>query len=744
MSSINSIRDTFFEECEDLLEAVHDGLAEIADGDDDSETINAVFRAVHSIKGGAGAFGLDELVNFAHRFETVLDEVRNGRLEPDAEAIGLFQRSGDMLSDIIEAARNNTPSDIAAADANIAALNSLLGFEEEQDENEAVEFEFEALSIDLGPEVDDAAPKHQFRIEFRPHRDLFTNGHEPLVLIALLDELGDLDVNVDLSELPELDALEWEDPHIQWDLTLHTEKTISAVREVFEFVDGLCDLTISEIVDEDGAAGPASDGGTGSGDLPDDLVPSAADSSGTGRRLNLGLAAEPAQPETAPPPAAPDAAAPAAETADVPPASQSSAAARKDDKSRASRATLRVDLERVDRLINTVGELIINQAMIAQRIEESGLSQGSEINVDLEDYKQLAREIQEGVMAIRAQPVKPLFQRMSRIVRESCDATGKKAQLVTDGEATEVDKTVIERLSDPLTHMIRNAIDHGLEDPKRRAEVGKSPVGVIRLSAVHRSGSVLIEIADDGAGLDRERIRKTAVEKGLISKDADLSNSDVDNLLFMPGFSTADKVSNLSGRGVGMDVVKNAITSLGGRVSISTVPGKGTTFSIYLPLTLAVMDGMIINVAGQTMVAPISSILETIRPSDSDLEAFGADGQLLSIRGTYVPIVDVAASLGLHRRASRSAEQVLLLVETENQSQCALSVDGISDQRQVVIKGLDGVCGKLPGVSAATILGDGKIALILDTDAIAAECAANRQIISETQFEGGSTHAAAG
>jgi len=378
-----------------------------------------------------------------------------------------------------------------------------------------------------------------------------------------------------------------------------------------------------------------------------------------------------------------------------------------------------VELDRVDRLINAVGELIINQAMIAQRVNEMPVTTDSEVVTYVEDYRLLARDIQEAVMAIRAQPVKPLFQRMSRIVREAADATGKSAQLLAFGEEIEVDKTVIERLADPLTHMIRNAVDHGLESPEDRIKAGKEACGTIRLSAAHRSGRVIISIKDDGAGLNRPKILKIAKDKGLVPQDADLAEADIDSLLFQPGFSTAQKVSNLSGRGVGLDVVRTAVMALGGRVAISSVPGQGTEFTISLPLTLAVMDGMVVSVRGQTMIAPISSIVETIRPATSEVHNVGPNSKYLSIRGEFIPIIDVASSLGIAPNTAPSEPPLLLLVESENQSQCALIVDEVHDQRQVVIKGLEHNYRSVQGVSAATVLGNGQIALILDLDAIA-------------------------
>jgi len=276
--------------------------------------------------------------------------------------------------------------------------------------------------------------------------------------------------------------------------------------------------------------------------------------------------------------------------------------------------TIRVDLDRVDRLINAVGELVIQQAMLSQRVLESGLARSSNVALGLEDLELLTREIQDSVMAIRAQPVKSVFQRMPRLAREVADMTGKKIKLVMEGEGTEVDKTVIERLTDPITHMLRNAIDHGVEMPDDRVAAGKSPEGLVRLRALHRGGRIVIELQDDGRGINRPRVKGIAVERGLIAEDAVLTDEEIDNLIFLPGFSTADVVSDISGRGVGMDVVRRSIHGLGGRISISSEPGKGSKFTMSLPLTLAVLDGMVVTSAEQTLVAPLSAIVESLTP----------------------------------------------------------------------------------------------------------------------------------
>lgn len=691
----NSIRDTFFEECEELLEALVEGLSQMEEAPEDMEVVNAVFRSVHSIKGGAGAFALDRLVAFAHTFETVMDMVRDRKLTVDEKLMSLFHRSGDQLSDLVASARDETDLDPTAETGLIKELEGYLG-----DSGAEEEFTFDALTLDFeGPVVDvpgladsdaDSAPGMRvFTIRFKPTRALYENGHEPLLIFDALAELGDLKVEADISELPDFDSFDPSDAVLSWSLSLTSSESETTLHEVFEFVEGLCALDVS--VDESAVVTEVAE-------------PAAV--------------AAPATEPAAPPPdiAEPEpeagAAAPATASTPAQSAAAQSAAAKE---ARGPKPTLRVDLDRVDRLINTVGELIINQAMVSQRIEELDLPTVAHLTNELEAYKLLARDIQEGVMAIRAQPVKPLFQRMSRIVREASDATGKKAKLVTVGDSTEVDKTVIERLADPLTHMIRNAVDHGLEKPEVRDAAGKDTIGTIRLSAAHRSGSVFIEISDDGAGLNRERILAKAIEKNLVAPEAELSDPEIDNLLFLPGFSTAGQVSNLSGRGVGMDVVKNAVQALGGRVSIQSVPGKGTTFSIILPLTLAVMDGFVISVAKETMVIPIASILETIRPNPRDIHIVGTDSEVVSVRGSYVPIVDVADSLGLDG-ADRSGTGILLLVSTEIQGLTALRVTAIHDQRQVVIKSLESNYAAIPGVSAATILGDGKIALILDPE----------------------------
>jgi two-component system chemotaxis sensor kinase CheA len=365
-----------------------------------------------------------------------------------------------------------------------------------------------------------------------------------------------------------------------------------------------------------------------------------------------------------------------------------------------------------------VGELVITEAMLSQRVLEAGLARTSAVAMALEELEALTREIQDSVMAIRAQPVRSVFQRMPRLVRELAIHTGKQVRLIMEGEGTEVDKTVIERISDPLTHMIRNAIDHGLESPAARVAAGKPAEGLVRLTALHRSGRIVIEVADDGAGIHRARVRAKAIERGLIGAEVQLTDEEIDNLIFLPGFSTAETISDISGRGVGMDVVRRSVQAMGGRITITSRPGQGSTFTLSLPLTLAVLDGMVVKTSAQTLIIPLGAVLETLRPNTADIYPLDNRNSVLALRGGYVPIVDVAEVLEFGQRSSEPEQSVALLVESEGGSRAILLVDEIQGQRQVVIKSIEANYRAVYGIAAATVMGDGHVALILDVDAI--------------------------
>ena len=733
---MNEIKEIFFQECEEQLAELESGLLKLNDGDRDPETVNAVFRAVHSIKGGAGAFGLDDLVSFAHVFETTLDCVRSNKLEPTQDVLKVMLKSADVLADLTNAARDGGSVDESRSRTLIRELEALAHGEAPAAaeaptpkpvapapapvaEKPPVNDEgFQPIPFSFG-DFDEEPAGHYVptvQVDFKPKKDLYAKGNEAVLLLRDVSRLGEMSVYCDMDSLPPLDKMNPEEAYFSWKLSVTTEKGEDGVRSVFEFAEWDCDLDIRTI--EEDVAGETAD----AEELPMQPVPfdlsmldegTSGASAGEEQVTENPVAAAVAAAETASKVA--QVAGRAAENAKAAAASAAQAS-----QAAAAGQTIRVDLDRVDRLINLVGELVINQAMLSQSVVENDTNGTSSINMGLEELQQLTREIQDSVMAIRAQPVKPVFQRMARTVREIADITGKSVRLITEGENTEVDKTVIDKLAEPLTHMIRNAVDHGLEMPETREALGKNPEGTVRLTAKHRSGRIVIELADDGAGINREKVRQKAIDNDLIAADANLSDEEIDNLIFHAGFSTADKVSDLSGRGVGMDVVKRSIQALGGRISISSKPGQGSVFTMSLPLTLAVLDGMVVTVAGQTLVVPLTAIVETLQPEASAIHSFGASQRLISIRNSFCPLVDVGRILNFRGTQANPMDGVALLVESEGGGQRALMVDAIQGQRQVVIKSLEANYTHVPGIAAATILGDGRVALILDVDAVVA------------------------
>ncbi|MFC3078464.1 chemotaxis protein CheA [Phenylobacterium terrae] len=746
MDPFESIKATFFQECEELLTDLESGLLAMERGEKDSETINAVFRAVHSVKGGAGAFGLEELIRFAHVFETALDLIRSDKIEPTDEVVKILLRANDVLADHVQAARSDGAVEHSRSAAMLDELQSLIGADaaaalEGGDEDED-DFGFTPVQM-VVEDADEAAPEPAapeaavpgeriWRIEFQPKAEMYAKANEAGLVLRELARLGRIEVELDGAEVPPLDQMMAEHAYLRWNIKLVTDQDEAAIRDVFEFVEDDCILTMVEegagggFEDEPPAVVPAQDdfdpaallarltGEPAAAEAPAETPPApeaapAADSEAMDVAGLIALAQKASTGvEQAPEPA------PKAETKPVQSAPSAPAAA----SAAAPAPTIRVDLDRVDRLINAVGELVIQQAMLSQRVIESGLARSSAVALGLEDLELLTREIQDSVMAIRAQPVKSVFQRMPRLVREAADMTGKKVRLVMEGENTEVDKTVIERLSDPITHMLRNAIDHGLEPPDEREMEGKPPEGTVRLAALHRGGRIVIEVSDDGRGINRERVRNIAVSKGLIAEDAVLTEDETDNLIFLPGFSTAETISDLSGRGVGMDVVKRSVLALGGRISISSEPGKGSKFTMSLPLTLAVLDGMVVTSAEQTLVAPLSNIVESLTPKAEEVHYIGGQDAVIRIRDTFVPLIDVGRALGFRDAPLNAADSVAILVESEGGGKAALLVDAIQGQRQVVIKSLEANYQHVDGVAAATILGDGRVALILDVDAL--------------------------
>jgi two-component system, chemotaxis family, sensor kinase CheA len=681
------IREVFFQECEEQLGELENGLLRMEAGTKDAETVNAVFRAVHSIKGGAGIFALDGLVRFAHVFETSLDAIRSGQLNAEPNVMALLLRAADALMDLVRAARKGEAVAETRTQGLVAEFNALAAG------GDAAPAAAAAPSAPLPvPEpaaVAPDAPKRCWIVRLTPNASLYLKANEVALLLRELRRLGEAEVEIDTSLLPGLADLDPEGAYLIWTVTLTTERDADAIREIFEFVEDDCELEIFERPDFSffGMEDP----------LPE--APAAEPQP----------AAEPAATRAEPPPREAEA------SAIIHPVDVMAAQA---EISSTVSTTIRVDLDRVDRMIDLVGELVITEAMLNQRVLEAGLARTSAVAMALKELEALTREIQDSVMAIRAQPVRSVFQRMPRLVRELAIQTGKQVRLIMEGEGTEVDKTVVERISDPLTHMIRNAIDHGLESPEARQAAGKPAEGLVRLTALHRSGRIVIEVADDGAGINRARVRAKAIERGLIGANAQLTDDEIDNLIFLPGFSTAAKISDISGRGVGMDVVRRSVQAMGGRISIASRPGEGSTFTLSLPLTLAVLDGMVVKTSGQTLIIPLGAVLETLRPNTTDIYPLDSRNSVLALRGGYVPIVDIAEVLEFGQGRGEPEQSVALLVESEGGSRAILLVDEIQGQRQVVIKSIEANYRAVHGIAAATVMGDGHVALILDVDTI--------------------------
>lgn len=750
---MNEIKEIFFQECEEQLAELESGLLKMNDGDRDPETVNAVFRAVHSIKGGAGAFGLDDLVAFAHVFETTLDCVRSNKLDPGPEVLKTMLKSADVLADLTAASRDGGTVDPSRTSVLVKELEALASGQvpapsadappapapvaaapapapvKPTDESgfQPIPFSFDEFSGDEAAEPE-LIEVPLCDVTFKPRPELYSKGNEAALLLRDLSRIGEMSIYCDMDALPPLDQMDPEGAYFFWKITIRTDKGEEGVRSVFEFAEWDCDLEIKvhETAGEDDEELPMQPVPFDLSVLDDEHDDADVheedhhdDAAAIIEAAKVASAVVSATAVASQQPVAPAASAAAAKPAAAP-AAAAAAAAAETSGATAATPTIRVDLDRVDRLINLVGELVINQAMLSQSVIANETSGATTINTGLEELQQLTREIQDSVMAIRAQPVKPVFQRMSRIVREVADMVGKSVRLVTEGENTEVDKTVIDKLAEPLTHMIRNAVDHGLEMPEKRASLGKNPEGTVKLSAKHRSGRIVIELSDDGAGINREKVRQKAIDNDLITSETNLSDEEIDNLIFHPGFSTADKITDVSGRGVGMDVVKRSIQALGGRINISSRPGQGSVFTMSLPLTLAVLDGMVVTVAGQTLVVPLTAIVETLQPEASAIHSFGANQRLISIRDSFCPLVDVGRILNFRAVQANPTDGVALLVESESGGQRALMVDAIQGQRQVVIKSLEANYTHVPGIAAATILGDGRVALILDVDAVVA------------------------
>ena len=693
---LTEVRELFFEESFENLDMMESNLLDLEVGRIDKELINGIFRAAHSIKGGAGIFSFEHIVNFAHAAETLLDEMRNGEHIVTQSLIDLLLRSGDVLRMMLSALQENTDYDIQEAQACQDELQSAL-----KDSMENPFADIDVADMLAAPVTKPAtsekppssATNKGWRIVFKPDLSMLKTGNDPINLFRELASNGELEVKVDTSQIPAFAELDPQACYLNWELTLLADTERAAIDEIFEWVEDDCELHITALDSESSPSLPLQKEGKPTLEAAPALDKSEAPT--------VEAAKEPADKR------------------------EESGVGRiigsvKDTKhthSATHHATeansIRVGIDKIDNLINMVGELVITQSMLDQIGENLDNSHVTQLRDGLAQLERNTRELQESVMRIRMLPISFSFNRFGRLVHDLGTQLGKKVELKLSGEHTELDKTVLEKMSDPLVHLVRNALDHGIETPEQRRAANKPETGVLHLHAFHQGGNIIIQISDDGAGFDVQKIRAKAIQKGLLSPEERPTNEQLYEFIFQPGFSTIEQVSDLSGRGVGMDVVRRNIRALGGTIEVKSKRGQGSTFSIRLPLTLAILDGQLVRVGQEIYILPLLSIIESLRAKPKLVNSLAGSAQVYRLRDEYIPILRLYDLFGITPRTTQLEQGLLVMVEGDGQK-IGLFVDELLSQQQIVIKSLESNYQKVEGISGATILGDGSVALILD------------------------------
>ncbi|MGF1742001.1 chemotaxis protein CheA [Vibrio profundum] len=681
---MEQLRKMFYEECRENLEVLEDVLLKLDPSQTDLEQINTIFRAAHSIKGGAGTFNLFDISEFTHAVEAYLDLVRNEELQLTVESVDVLFKSVDCIMNMLEGHESGQEVNTELKASVSEMLAQLLETENAPpvtQESGSQPQEVQTDPVEVTPSTE------KWDLTFIPHREMFFSGNDPL---RILRELTDLDpacsIIANSDVLPHINELEGEISYLSWYVSLAASVSEAEIREIFEWVEDECDLVLNRKVTQTAPLQPQSE------------------------NINF----EPSE-QAAPISSKPE---PSSCSADsTPPSSgkKADAPASKVAKAESSVSSIRVDIDKVDSLINLVGELVITQSMLAEIGNDFTIDKLEKLKVGLDQLLQNSKDLQENVLNIRMLPMSFAFSRFPRLVRDLTSRLGKKVDLQIKGESTELDKTVLERIVDPLVHLVRNGIDHGVEMPEVRAESGKPEMGTIELNAYHQGGSIIIEIRDDGAGIDCDKLWKKSVEKGVTPADArrdEMTDKQVLNLIFAPGFSTAEEVSDISGRGVGMDVVKRNIEELGGHIEVESKVGKGSRFTISLPLTLAILDGQLVKVGGEVYIIPLLTIIESIQIDQSCLKHASGGVELYRLREENIPIVRLQDELSMGDAGSLD-DRILCFVEAGG-NRVGLLLDELLDQQQVVIKSLESNYSKVQGISGATILGDGSVSLILD------------------------------
>jgi len=665
----------FFEESFEGLDIMENGLLNMDPGAVDDEEINAIFRAAHSIKGGSGTFGFTDISSFTHLMETLLDEMRDGRRAVTNDAVDALLRSVDVLREMLLAARDDGDADQERVQAQQQELDKIL--------TQASIPAAQSASVDADAGKQAVQVQEGWHIVFRPLPQMFRTGNDPLRILRELAELGDLQVEPDISMLPPLASYEPEDSYLSWNLHLGSEACREAIDEIFAWVEDECELAVMPIL--------------------------------SNGRLQIGKDVSKPEQDKAKVPVVEEA--PAISDRRMGDRRSGTDRRKGDRRKNATSAggnSIRVDIAKIDGLINMVGELVITQSMLSMLGDDFSMDKLERLQEGLIQLERHTRELQESVMQVRMLPISFTFSRFPRLVHDLSSKMGKKIELKMTGENTEVDKTVIEKIGDPLVHLVRNSLDHGIEMPDERIAAGKPETGIINLNAYHKGGNIIIEIRDDGKGLNKSKIEKKAIEKGLIDSEHNLSDRQIYELIFQPGFSTAEAVSDISGRGVGMDVVRKNINELGGNIEIESEPGKGSAIIIRLPLTLAILDGQTVKVADETYIVPLVSIIESIQVKEDQVKRVVGRGETFKLRDEYLPILRLHELFNIENpKATRLEEGLLVVVEGDGRH-CGLFVDDLLGQQQVVIKSLEANYQRVEGISGATILGDGSVSLILD------------------------------
>ena len=685
---LSRFQESFFTESAEHVETIESGLLELEQRPQDLDLLNRIFRAAHSVKGNAGMFNFIAIGGLTHKMENVLDLLRNEKMPVTPHVIDVLLRALDGLKSLLDAAQGNSEADETVVQSLEQELQACQ--EEEAGGDETAR---------PSPHKETAAPQAALwrlvKIDWVPLPELFQRGLDPAQIFKELHELGTVKVlEVRTEKIPPFETMDPERCFLNWAVELETDVPMARVEAVFDFVRDGSELTITdcapkqtepykrvgEILLEEGAV--------------------------TAEQISDGLAKQKPLGEIL------------VEEKKVTPQQVDKALQKQQQLKKNEVASIRVDTEKIDKLINLVGELVITQSMITDLGEKFTMSQLPVLQERIAQLERNTRELQERVMSIRMMPIGSAFHRFPRLVRDLSSKSGKQIQLVMTGEETELDKTLIEAIGDPLTHLVRNSADHGLEGPEERVAAGKSERGTVRLHAYHDGGNICIAVEDDGRGLNREKIVQKAIERGLIADGDSMSDEEVYQLIFRAGFSTADTITDVSGRGVGMDVVKRNIEGLGGTVSIESAQGKGSKLTLKLPLTLAIIDGMTVRVGEENYIIPLITVTESIRPKSSDMQRIVGKGEVVNLRGEWVPMVRLYEVFNVTPEYTDPVEALLVIVEAEGR-RVAVLVDELTGQQQVVIKTLEQNYRKVEAISGATILGDGQVALILDVPGLA-------------------------